>query len=209
MICVSIGEWDSNSIVKLNDFPFIEIRFDLLQWEGEEVFLELGALNVSWIATCREGVYNDQKRFQILLNAIQTGAAYIDLEIEMPEQYRKLLINKAKELGCKVILSYHNYQMMPDEQTIYRVLKHLESDAVDIVKIAVMCNTNKDSESILSYNNENGNVVAFGMGEIAKESRLDCLAKGAPFTYASIDSSNGTAPGQYSYLEMKGLINER
>ena len=46
------------------------------------------------------------------------------------------------------------------------------------------------------------NLVAFAMGEAGRSSRIECLKKGAPFSYASLSDSDATAPGQIDYLTM-------
>ena len=44
------------------------------------------------------------------------------------------------------------------------------------------------------------------MGELGKESRIQCLAKGAPYTYAALNEDEAAAPGQMSTEEMRRLV---
>jgi 3-dehydroquinate dehydratase len=48
-------------------------------------------------------------------------------------------------------------------------------------------------------------IVAFGMGEKGKFTRLAALKLGAPFMYVSLDGATPTAPGQFSESEMRAL----
>lgn len=49
-------------------------------------------------------------------------------------------------------------------------------------------------------------LIAFAMGELGRVSRVDCLMNGAPFTYASLNADECTAPGQLSVEEMNVLL---
>jgi 3-phosphoshikimate 1-carboxyvinyltransferase len=51
-----------------------------------------------------------------------------------------------------------------------------------------------------------GGLIAFCMGEAGRESRLECLRRGAPFTYAALDGDEAVAPGQWSMSEMKAAV---
>ena len=53
---------------------------------------------------------------------------------------------------------------------------------------------------------EEGTLVAFCMGEAGRESRLDCLRKGSPFTYAALDEAEATAPGQWTAAGMNEVV---
>jgi 3-dehydroquinate dehydratase len=44
------------------------------------------------------------------------------------------------------------------------------------------------------------------MGELGKQSRIDCIAKGSLFTYASLDKNKQSAPGQLTVKEMRKAL---
>ena len=44
------------------------------------------------------------------------------------------------------------------------------------------------------------------MGEAGKESRLECLRRGAPFTYVSLGEGDATAPGQWTLAGMNEAV---
>ena len=45
-------------------------------------------------------------------------------------------------------------------------------------------------------------LIAFGMGEAGRQTRLECLKLGAPFSYACFSEDEATAPGQMTTAEM-------
>lgn len=53
---------------------------------------------------------------------------------------------------------------------------------------------------------EPGKLIAFAMGEAGRETRIQCLAKGAPYTYAALSEKDAAAPGQISTAEMRQRI---
>lgn len=49
-------------------------------------------------------------------------------------------------------------------------------------------------------------LIAFSMGETGKDSRLECLKLGSPFTYAALSEEEAAAPGQWTYSEMIAAV---
>ena len=45
-------------------------------------------------------------------------------------------------------------------------------------------------------------LVAFAMGDAGRDTRIDCLKAGAPFSYAALDEGDTTAPGQIDFVTM-------
>ncbi len=78
----------------------------------------------------------------------------------------------------------------------------------DMAKIATMIKVNRDNSKILSLYKAPGRLVAIGMGELGKISRIVAPFLGAEFTYASLTDDNTTAPGQISYKRLNKYILE-
>jgi len=51
-----------------------------------------------------------------------------------------------------------------------------------------------------------GGLIAFCMGEAGRQSRMDCLKHGAPYTYAAVSKEDTAAPGQWSAAEMASAL---
>ena len=47
--------------------------------------------------------------------AIEAGARYVDVEVQADEAYRRDIIEKARIHGCKVIISFHDFQATPEK----------------------------------------------------------------------------------------------
>ncbi|RPH32111.1 MAG: type I 3-dehydroquinate dehydratase [Bacteroidales bacterium] len=206
-ICVAIANASFENILGiLEEVGMAEIRIDLLDLMPNQLEMVFASHN-NLIATCRQGRYDDAQRASMLLRAINAGAAWVDLEIETSEEWRKPLIDLARSKRCKVIISWHCFGETPSDSELYRIVDSLYSAGADVAKIACLSNSSKDSARLMSLYSKYYNLVAIGMGKNGVISRIASLQLGAPFTFASI-AGDTTAPGQVDYLEMEKLINQ-
>lgn len=198
-----------------------EIRLDrcnLAQDEVEELF---SSSDVPLIATCRvseirasldDGNTDDrkldsrasQKAESLLITAIHAGAAYTDLEIEAPAMMSKRIRRETRECGTVLIRSYHDFSGTDSLEALKALTEKCFALGADIAKIVVTANDDDDSARVLRlYESfDPGRLVAFAMGEKGRSSRIDCLAKGAPHTYAALNEEEAAAPGQMSTASM-------
>jgi len=152
-----------------------------------------------------------------LAKAIEAGARFVDLELEAPKQMSKRLANLAHESGSVLIRSYHNFECTDSSESLKALVEKCVYHGADMVKIVTMANGDKDVQTVLSLYDkrnwqdgkcpvENGRLIAFCMGEKGRQSRIECLKKGAPFSYASLTDGQETAAGQWSYDEMHKVV---
>jgi 3-dehydroquinate dehydratase I len=204
-ICLSIGHTGFNQVVELlKGVALAEIRMDLLELNDEQL-KSVFNLHKNLIATYRANKRDFMKMVSTLNLAIENGCTYIDIDIESPESYRNKLIEKAKESGCKVILSYHNFSETPDTKQLNQIVSNLFKMGADIAKVACMANFEEDCRRVIELYSKYKNIVAFSMGEIGKNTRIEALKMGAPFTFASVKGKE-TAPGQMSYEEIESQL---
>jgi 3-dehydroquinate dehydratase type I len=182
-----------------------EIRLDLLRPAKDELPALFAARGEKMIATCRVGEYDDAARTAMLKAAIDAGCGYVDLEIDASCAFLDTLIPYAKAKGCKVILSYHNFEITPEAEALELVVMEALACGADVVKIATMVHTPPDAARLLGLYVRHTKLVAFGMGEKWRFTRVIALKLGAPFTYVYPDDAMATAPGQYSDSEMRRL----
>ena len=202
-----------------------EIRLDrcnLAQDEVEELF---SSSDVPLIATCRvseirasldDGNTDDrkldsrasQKAESLLITAIHAGAAYTDLEIEAPAMMSKRIRRETRECGTVLIRSYHDFSGTDSLEALKALTEKCFALGADIAKIVVTANDDDDSARVLKlYESfDPGRLVAFAMGEKGRSSRIDCLAKGAPHTYAALNEEEAAAPGQLSTASMRANV---
>ena len=204
-ICLSIGHIAHNEIIGLlKGVALAEIRIDLLELDEMQLRSVFNS-HKNLIATHRASDGDFEKMDSKMTLAIESGCAFIDIDIETPELFRNKLIENAKKNGCKVILSYHNYLETPDSQTLNEIVLKLFEVGADIGKIACLANDEDDCKRVLQLYLKHNNIVAFSMGEIGKSTRIEILERGAPFTYASIEGKE-TAPGQMSYEDIESQL---
>jgi 3-dehydroquinate dehydratase-1 len=206
MLCISISSLPLPRVQELvANADMAEIRLDLLRPAKDELPDLFSTHGKKIIATCRAGEYDDEARAGILKAAIDAGCGYVDLEIDAPCAFLDTLIPYAKAKGCKVILSYHNFETTPETEALELIIIEALACGADVVKMATMVHTPHDAARLLALYARHTGIVAFGMGEEGKFTRVVALKLGAPFTYVFPDDATATAPGQYSESEMRAL----
>ncbi|MGM9768231.1 MAG: type I 3-dehydroquinate dehydratase [Candidatus Cryptobacteroides sp.] len=228
MICTSIQNRTLDEIFAILESGKVEMaeirldRCDLAQNEVEELF---SSSDVPLIATCRvseiraaldDGLTDErkldsrasQKAESLLITAIHAGAAYADLEIEAPAMMSKRIRRETRECGTVLIRSYHDFSGTDSLEALKALTEKCFALGADIAKIVVTANDDNDFARVLRlYESfDPGRLVAFAMGEKGRSSRIDCLAKGAPHTYAALNEEEAAAPGQMSTASMRANV---
>ncbi|MDR1668124.1 MAG: type I 3-dehydroquinate dehydratase [Bacteroidales bacterium] len=205
-ICTSIGEVSYIECLQLTaSLPMVELRLDLLSLDPEKI--ETLALRCRrWVATCREGKYTERERTVQLSAAIRAGATYVDIEYEAGDEYREPLATLAKKFGTQVILSFHDFEKTPDTPDMLHIIEQALKKGADWVKLAVTARSAADAARIMSLYERHHRLIAFGMGDAGKITRIAAPFLGAPFTFAATDKAHATAPGQLSTTRMNGIF---
>lgn len=149
-----------------------------------------------------------------LITAIHAGAAFVDLEIEAPPMMSKRLRRETRENGTIFVRSYHDYKGTDSIEALKALTEKCFAIGADIAKIVTMAapctgdNQSPDVDRVLSlYDHfDPAKLIAFAMGDAGKTSRIQCLAKGSPFTYASLNEADTAAPGQMTTREMRDIV---
>ena len=225
MICTTIQNKTAEQILEaLEHCEMAEIRLDrceLSARETEDVFTS----DVPLVATCRisEVAQNDPslqnlpdsareiKAMQIaekrLVRAIEAGARYVDVEIEAQKQMSKRVRSAAHENGTIFIRSYHDFEGTDSYEALKALVEKCKYHGADIVKIVTTAHSAEDVDKVMALyewaHAENIDLIAFCMGEVGRQSRLDCLKYGAPYTYAALSADAAAAPGQWPADEMR------
>ena len=225
MICTTIQNKTAEQILEaLEHCEMAEIRMDrceLSARDTENVFTS----DVPLVATCRiaevaqnepslQGLTDsarDIKAMQIaekrLVRAIEAGARYVDVEIEAQKQMSKRVRSAAHENGTIFIRSYHDFEGTDSYEALKALVEKCKYHGADIVKLVTTAHSEEDVERVMSLyewaKSENIDLIAFCMGEAGRQSRLDCLKYGAPYTYAALSADEAAAPGQWPADEMR------
>ena len=218
MICTSLQNKTYGEILAILEDPMVEmaeIRLDRCPLSDEEIEALFADSDTPLIATCRiaesPSLEEAERRLRL---AIEAGARFADLEIEAPAQTSKNFQHLCRKRGTEIIRSYHNYEQTPDDEGLQMALARCFRYGADIAKVVTVCQGPEDAarlEALYSLVLEDvdslqGRLVAFGMGKAGRQSRLECLRRGAPFTYAALTEEDATAPGQWSLAEMHSVL---
>ena len=228
MICTTIQNKTAEQILEaLEHCEMAEIRLDrceLSARDTENVFTS----DVPLVATCRiaEVAQNEPslqgltdsareiKAMQIaekrLVRAIEAGARYVDVEIEAQKQMSKRVRSDAHENGTIFIRSYHDFEGTDSYEALKALVEKCKYHGADIVKLVTTAHSSEDVERVMALYEwakaENIDLIAFCMGEAGRQSRLDCLKYGAPYTYAALSADEAAAPGQWPADEMRKVV---
>jgi 3-dehydroquinate dehydratase/shikimate dehydrogenase len=178
----------------------IELRIDFMRNPNIERLL--GHNGVPKIVTNR--VYQEGGRFKgsederiaALRQAIALGAEYVDIELEyfQPLQRR----------DTKLIVSYHNFDETP--RYLLDIYSKIAKKCPDIIKIATMANSCKDSLRMLNMvSNADRDVIGICMGQEGGITRLFGPLVGGYLTFASLNDEKAAAPGQISIYNLREM----
>lgn len=223
------------AILESGDVEMAEIRLDSCPLTMDEIEELFSTSDVPLVATCRinavkerlsqtlAGHQQDDRKLEMkasqeveskLITAIHAGAAFVDLEIEAPPMMSKRLRRETRENGTVFVRSYHDYKGTDSIEALKALTEKCFAIGADIAKIVTMAapctgdNQSPDVDRILSlYDHfDPAKLIAFAMGDAGKTSRIQCLAKGSPFTYASLNEEDTAAPGQMTTREMRDIV---
>ncbi len=153
-----------------------------------------------------------------LIRAIEAGARYVDVEIEAPKQMSKRVRQAAHENGTVFIRSYHDFNGTDSLEALKAIVEKCVYHGADMVKIVTTAHSGADVEKVMALYEwcrgegdrigalADGGLIAFCMGEAGRESRLECLRHGAPYTYAALNTEEAAAPGQWPAAEMHDAV---
>ena len=190
----------------------IELRIDQFSDFSKDYVVEKAKTvkdyNFGIIATVRSkeegGVFiPDEQRVEIF-EAVAGLVDILDIELTSEKINRKV-IEIAKDEGKLSLVSYHDFEKTPDERFIQSLIDKGVFLGANIIKYAFKVNSCEDVNRILCVTGKNRDkkIVAIGMGELGKITRVAGFFFGSVLTYTYIGKS--FAPGQ---IEARKLIEE-
>lgn len=224
MICTCIQHKTYDEILAALARPEVEmaeIRLDNCILSDEEIESLFSTTDTPLVATCRIaglGIANpaaaSREADRRLTLAIEAGARFADLEVDAPMQLSKRFQKLCHNSGTEIIRSYHNPDCTPDDDVLQKALARCFRYGADVAKIVTACADADDAARLLSLysivledvDSLQGRLIAFGMGDCASASRIECLRRGAPFTYAALSDDDKAAPGQQTAGELYSKI---
>lgn len=218
-VCVAVGVpllADALKLVELESVhaDVIEIRLDYLEEKVIDPFFSVSTVPLlftnrpEWEGGHYKG--EEEKRIDLLIQAVDGGGAYIDCELRSPVDSRRRLKNQLVGSSAKLILSWHDFILTPSEEELRRTVVSMQEQGADIGKIVTMAHNHIDVLHVLKLQEIaaelNFPLIAFCMGRAGMISRLATVELGGYMTYCAPEKSGGTAPGQLSGKELRGML---
>ncbi len=140
---------------------------------------------------------SEQDRLCLLQKAIELGADYVDVEYDSINQI-------TRRNNSKLIISHHNFKETPHNLSkIYNDICHHKPD---IVKIVTYANDITDNFRIFELlKSAKVPTISFCMGEQGNISRILTSKFGGFLTFASLEKSKESAPGQLTVNELSKM----
>jgi 3-dehydroquinate dehydratase / shikimate dehydrogenase len=206
MICVTIGRGRHSSLAEEwkdaaeAGVDLVELRLDCLRSEPDLKRI-LKERPTPLVLTIRRGADgglwrgNEEKRQQLIREAIALGVDYIDLEVDIASKIRRF--GKTKR-----IISYHNMKTTPVD--VRDTAEECEKFDPDIVKIATSATTLAEASRVLHLATvSKAPLIPIAMGEIGIFTRILGAKFGAPFTYAGFNPERVFAAGMQPFHILK------
>jgi 3-dehydroquinate dehydratase/shikimate dehydrogenase len=207
MICVTIGrgrhaalaeEWKAAAEAGAE---LVELRVDCLRRDPDmkRILLKRPTPIVFTIRRGADGGLwrgHEDRREQLLREAIVMGADFVDLEMDVAPKIRRF--GKTKR-----IVSYHNFKETPEN--LGEIIEQISEQCdPDVVKLATMTKTIGDAVRLLRAGSKaKVPTAAIGMGELGFFSRILGRKYGASVTYAGFHPERTFAPGMPRYQALK------
>ncbi len=210
-ICVAItgattAEMLEKAAAAIKENPFIEIRLDYLEKPllALPKFKAFFAENSSatGIATCRRKANGGKfagtlaAEMEVLSKAAGAGFYLVDLELESAEALKKGEIQKLRDTGIALIVSYHDFNSTKDLDGVYQRIAPFEPDFIKIVPTAKTLTDNVTLIRFIERMENHSNIIGICMGDSGIISRVLGLRAGSAFTFAAATQGEETAPGQ-------------
>ncbi|MBM7409434.1 type I 3-dehydroquinate dehydratase [Methanococcus maripaludis] len=214
MICIPVIDEDVSDAINsakeaLKYGDIVEFRIDLLNdvnFEDIEEFSKIPSI-ITIRAKWEGGAWkkSNEERIELLKHAIKNNAKFIDIELK--EEKNLELVKYRNEIGSntKIIVSYHDFEKTPGIDELIDVVEK-ELKIGDIAKFATFAHSKEDTLKILNLMNKySGKIIAIGMGESGKLTRVLGLNFGSILTFASMEGK-ASAPGQVDVKKLKEIL---
>ena len=190
-----------------SDADIVELRIDCLAVAEIDLLLdELPKISGQYLITFRprnEGGHSDASKIERVkfwayaLNKLRDHDFLVDYEgdIDFPLQLDP----------ARTIVSLHDFERtITDLPLQFDMLSRLTGKTI---KIAVAVNDAAEAIDVWSLlGRGDKNVIPIAMGEAGKWTRILGLAYGSPMTYAALDVSDATAPGQMTAADLRDFF---
>ncbi len=217
MICIPIMAKDTDGalkkMAKANTLAdIIELRLDVMERFDLKELVESATNPI--LVTYRskreggEGSADYGTRVHYLLDAMEAGADYVDVEFSIPLEWRQRVFQMRGP--CGLVVSCHLLNGTPHREKLEGMLKNMAATGADIVKIVTWARAWEDNFRVLELipkaQTMGIGIIAFCMGPLGRISRIACPLMGGYMTFASLEKGQESASGQIPAPDMKKIL---
>ncbi|ABO34501.1 3-dehydroquinate dehydratase [Methanococcus maripaludis C5] len=214
MICIPVIDEDMSDAINsakeaLKYGDIVEFRVDLLNnvtFEDITEFSKIPSI-ITIRAEWEGGAWkkSNEERIELLKHAIKNNAKFVDIELKEEKNLELVKYRNEIRSNTKIIVSYHDFEKTPEIDELIDVVEK-ELKIGDIAKFATFANSKEDTLKILNLMNKYyGKIIAIGMGESGKLTRILGLDFGSILTFASMEGK-ASAPGQVDVKKLKEIL---
>lgn len=191
----------------------LEFRFDLIPYKGERGMRNLikcvkETVGLPLILTVRRksegGNFPDGfKRFKVYERFIDL----VDIvDVEISSKIALEVVKLGKNLGKRVILSYHNLVLTPSVDELREVMWKFRGLGGWLMKVVTRVRFGNDLGRLIDFFLSMGNdLIVFGCGRLGIISRVIFILLGVRYMYGHLGSE--TVEGQLSCRDLVPIIN--
>jgi len=143
-----------------------------------------------------------------LLNAIDKGAAFVDVEYGMPLELRRRFLKR--QGSFEVIISTHLLAGTPSRKRLVGLFRELAATGADIVKIVTLARAPADNLRVMALipmaQRVGVKIIALCMGPMGRISRIASPILGGHLTFASLEQGQESADGQIPVMQMRDIL---
>lgn len=138
-------------------------------------------------------------------------ADIVDVELSDGNPSKRELAELAHDNGVKIIMSYHNFEITPEQEFMTDKLQAMRAMGADIIKIAVMPESIHDVYRLMetaTYTKEKLDIpiVAISMGALGAITRISGALYGSDITFGALEQAS--APGQIPVSDLKRIMDD-
>ncbi len=218
-VCAAVVDTSTAGLIEkatlaAKEIAFLEFRLDYLAPAVlkdaaallaalKQFFIEHTA--VTAIATCRLTANGGKfagtaaQALALLTQAAASGFHIVDVELEAAETLPAGSLQKLREAGTGVIVSFHNFESTGSTAELEAIAARIAPFTPDFVKIIPTARSLTDNVTLLRFIeklSDTTSVIGICMGEAGLISRVLGLRAGSAFTFAAATAGEETAAGQ-------------
>ncbi len=187
----------------------VELRVDTFTDE-QQIKSLLQSVRVPTIVTCRspdeggQSTLSDVQRLAVLTSAAENGASYLDIEFATLRDNGWIGPREPRNQRAGWIYSAHDFNSRPTN--LSQLFVDLAESSCDVSKVAWQARSIRDNlEAFELTLQRHKPTVAICMGAAGQLSRILPKKFGGFLTFAALDKSSATAPGQVTIDDLKKL----